>query len=337
MEGLMARLLNFLLVVFVLTFTSFGATECASCGDECSCGTNCECEHPPRAPAGVMGDHAHHQGGWMVSYRYMAMHMEGIGGGDVSGYMMRPESMDMQMHMVGAMYAPLKKLTVAMMVPYVIKDMDMEMGPMSLSRSVHTEGFGDLRIAGIYDLWSTHAQQVLLNLAVGLPTGSIDEENAAGNRLGYPMQLGSGSYGLMPGVTYTGLSNGWGWGAQAKASFPLNENKHDYRLGNRYDLQVWGLRDLCRASAISLRLNGWHRENIRGADPTLNPAMAPGNDPDLKAATRLDLFAGIDYRASGKLDGLRLALEGGVPLSQDLDGPQLEMDWVVIGGLQFSF
>ena len=284
-----------------------------------------------------MGDHAHHQGGWMVSYRYMAMHMEGIGGGDVSGYMMRPESMDMQTHMVGAMYAPSKNLTVAAMVPYLIKDMDMVMGSMSIARSSHTEGVGDLRLAGIYNLWSSHAQQLLLNLAIGLPTGSIDEEDAAGSRLGYPMQLGSGSYGLMPGITYTGLSNGWGWGAQAKASLPLNTNKHDYRLGNRYDLQVWGLRDLCRTSAISLRLNGWHRENIHGADPSLNQAMTPGNDPDLKAATRLDLFAGIDYRPTGKAAGLRLVLEGGVPVYQDLDGPQLEADWMIICGLQASF
>ncbi len=332
--------MKFLAVLFIGFFcvlTTYATDGCAACDDDCGCEPVCECEHPPRAPAGVMGDHAHHKGGWMVSYRYMAMHMEGVGGGDASGYMMRPESMDMQMHMVGAMYAPTKNLTLAMMVPYIIKDMDMVRGPLSLPRSAHTEGVGDIRLAGVYNLWSSHVQQVLLNLALGLPTGSIDEENAAGNRLGYPMQLGSGSYSLMPGVTYTGLSNGWGWGAQAKASFQLNENKHDYQLGNRYDLQVWGLRDLCKSSAISLRLNGWHRDNIDGADPTLAVAMSPGNDPDKRAATRLDALVGIDYRPTGKVTGLRLAIEGGVPLYQDLDGPQLEGEWMFIGGLQLSF
>lgn len=331
------KLLSVAFVVLFFSISTFGADSCAACGDDCGCGVVCECAHPSRAPAGVMGDHVHHKGGWMVSYRYMAMHMEGIGGGDVSGYMMRPESMDMQMHMMGTMFAVNDRLTFAMMIPYLIKDMDMEMGPLSLSRSSHTEGVGDIRLAGIYDLWSTHAQQLLLNLAVSFPTGSIDEKNATGNRLGYPMQLGSGSYGLMPGITYTGLSNGWGWGAQAKASVPLNENKHDYKLGNRYDLQVWGLRDLCRSSALSLRLNGWHRENIHGADPSLNPAMSPGNDPDLRAATRLDLLAGIDYRPAGKLAGVRLAIEGGMPVSQELDGPQLETEWMVIGAVQISF
>ena len=325
------------MILFAFMASSMAAESCNACDDGCSCELDCGCEHPPRAPAGVMGDHSHHKGGWMVSYRYMAMHMEGVGGGDISGYPMKPTSMDMQMHMVGAMVAPIDRFTVALMVPYVIKDMDGVMGLMSMPMSSHTEGFGDVKLAGIYDLWSSSIQQVLLNLAVSLPTGSIDEENAAGKRLAYPMQLGSGSYGLVPAVTYTGLSNGWGWGAQAKATVPLNENKHDYTWGNRYDLQGWLLRDLVRSSAISLRLNGWHRENISGADPTLNPAITPGADPNLRAATRLDLLAGIDYRPSGKLSGARLAVEGGMPIYQHLDGPQLEAEWMVFGSVQFSF
>ncbi len=329
----MKKLVCTAFTLFVFISASLAAESCTACGDDCACESACGCEHPPRAPVGVMGDHAHHKGGWMVSYRYMAMHMEGIAGGDASGYMMRPTSMDIQMHMVGAMVAPIDRFTVALMVPYVIKDMDGVRGPMNMQTSTHTEGVGDVRVAGIYDLWSSSVQQVLLNLAVSLPTGSIGEKNAEGNRLAYPMQLGSGSYGLVPGVTYTGFSRGWGWGAQAKATVPLHKNKYDYRLGNRYDVQGWLLRDLIPSSAVSLRLNGWHRENIDGADSALNPAMTPGADPDLRAATRLDLFAGIDYRKGA----VRLALEGGVPLYQHLAGPQLEAQWMAFGSLQLSF
>lgn len=321
------------LLVFICSVSGWAADCACQAGGECNCLSTCGCDHPSRAPAGVTGDHVHHRGGWMVSYRYMAMHMEGIGGGDVSGYPMRPVQMDMQMHMVGAMYAPHDRLTLALMLPYAIKDMDMVMGPMSMPMAQHTEGLGDMRLVGIYNLWSSSAQQVLLNLALSLPTGSIDKENATGVRLSYPMQLGSGSYGIVPGVTYTGLYREWGWGAQATAAAQLNENKHDYTLGNRYDLQGWLLRDLCHASAVSLRLNGWHRDNIDGADPSLNPVATPGADPNLRAATRLDLLAGIDYRAGVA----RFALEGGVPIYQNLDGPQLETDWIVNAGWQLSF
>jgi hypothetical protein len=57
--------------------------------------------------------------------------------------------------------------------------------------------------------------------------------------------------------------------------------------------------------------------------------MSPGNDPGLKAATLIDLLAGVDYRKCVA----RLVLEGGVPLYQHLDGPQLEAAWMVIVGL----
>jgi hypothetical protein len=290
-----------------------------------------------------MGDHVHHKGGWMVSYRYMFMSMEGLRDGTSSvsldqvlmptgTYMMAPVSMDMQMHMFGAMYTPINNLTVGLMLPYAINKMEMQ-AASGMTSKMDSSGFGDLKLSSTYRLWSSAAQQLLFNLALSFPTGSIDEENSMGMRLPYPMQLGSGSYGLIPGITYSGLSNGWGWGAQANGTFYLNENDNDYTLGNRYGLQVWGLRDLCKSSAVSLRLSGNRVDNIDGADPMLNPMMTPVADPNLRAGTELDLLVGIDYRKNF----LRLALEGGVPVYQNLDGPQLETDWEVIAGLQLSF
>jgi hypothetical protein len=323
-------------MAFFGMFLSFAVNGfAAACGcTVCECEPACECVHPPRAPAGVMGDHIHHKGGWMVSYRYMAMHMEGLRDGDseIEGGMTRPLEMDSQMHMIGAMYGLRDKLTVALMIPYSIKDMDMLM--MGFPGSSHTEGIGDLRLTGIRELWSSDAHQVLLNLAVGLPTGSIDEKNSAGTmRLGYPMQLGSGSWALLPGLTYTGRSPAWHWGAQARASVALHRNKHEYRLGNRYDLQGWAARDLCPVSALSFRLNGWHRENIDGADA----GMTPTADPDRYAASRIDAWLGIDYRPSNAPGDVRLVLEGGVPAYQYVDGPQLGAEWMIVGGLQLSF
>ena len=77
---------------------------------------------PPRpdahAPIGVMGDHTHGAGEWMLSYRYARMHMDGnrdgtdrLGLGEIllpapGTYMAAPTEMDMQMHMFGLMVAP---------------------------------------------------------------------------------------------------------------------------------------------------------------------------------------------------------------------------------------
>ncbi|MEI6891757.1 MAG: transporter [Pontiella sp.] len=319
-------------VVFIFVSASLGATGCISCGDVCACVAVCECNHEPRSPTGVMGDHVHHPGSWMVSYRYMFMNMDGMDR-DVSGYEMRPVRMDMQMHTVGAMYTPFDNLTVGLMLPYLIQDMEMEMGMMDMPMEMNSEGFGDLKLTGTYRIWSSPIHQLLANLSVSLPTGSIEEEDASGARLPYSMQLGSGSYGILPGITYTGLVKGWGWGAQANGTFCLNENDHEYTQGNRYSLSVWGLRDLCAASAVSLRLKGSRVENIKGADPALNAMMTPLADPNLRAGTQLNLLAGMDYRKGP----VRLSLEGGVPVVQEVDGPQLETRWMVMGGLQLSF
>jgi len=323
-----------LLFAFLICLSTpvFSADECASCGEHCVCESMCACNHEPRAPIGVMGDHVHHKGRWMAAYRYMFMKMDGIDG-DVSGYMMRPESMDMHMHMLGVMYTPIENLTIGLMLPYIQNEMDMRMGPMNMPMKMNSEGVGDVKLNSIYRLWATDVQQLLLNLGLSFPTGSIDEEDAAGNRLPYPMQLGSGSYGLVPGITYSGLASGWGWGAQVNSTIYLNENDNDYTLGNRYGLQVWGLKDLSSSSALSIRLNGMRVDNIDGTDLSLNPMMSPLADPELRAGTRMDLMAGVDLRK----ESLRLALEAGTPVYQELDGPQLQTDWLIIGGLQLSF
>ena len=39
----------------------------------------------------------------------------------------------------------------------------------------------------------------------------------------------------------------------------------------------------------------------------------------------------------GPLAGTRFAVEGGVPVYQNLDGPQLETDWVLTAGFQYAF
>lgn len=325
----MPRLFVLIAVLSLFSIVSLAEESCASCAETCGCEEVCLCNHEPRAPIGVMGDHVHHKGSWMVSYRYMFMNMDGLDQ-DTTKTML-PKNMDMQMHMVGVMYTPLKNMSIGLMLPYSINDMEMENG-----MEMESDGFGDLKLGGTYRLWSSPIHQLLANLAISFPTGSIDEENDMGMRLPYPMQLGSGSYGLIPGITYTGLSEGWGWGAQAKGTFYLNENENEYTLGNRYGLSVWGLRDLCTSSALSVRLAGSRVENIDGADPAFMPGMVNNNplmDPNLRAGTRLDLLGGIDYRKGP----VRLSFEGGAPIVQELDGPQLETQWMVIGGLQVSF
>ncbi len=326
------------------------------------------------APIGVMGDHMHKKGEWMLSYRYMRMDMDGnrIGTRDVTpeeiattvpnrffGAPMQPPTlrvvptrMTMDMHMFGAMYAPTNDLTLMAMVNYIRKEMDHVTfrGPAGTIRrgefTTATEGIGDTKIGGLYRLYDDAVHHFHLNLGVSIPTGSITERDtvlaptgATPNlRLPYPMQLGSGTFDLLPGLTYTGKKGNFSWGAQYMADIRLeDENDEGYALGDKHAATAWvGYRFSDWASG-SFRVKAMTQDSISGIDPNIVAPVQTAN-PEFQGGERVDLLWGVNLLApQGALKGHRLAVEFGLPVYQDLNGPQLETDWTLNVGWQKAF
>ncbi len=311
------------------------------------------------APIGVMGEHTHSRGEWMVSYRYMWMDMEGslLGSSAISdlevvspagqGFIVTPTRMTMGMHMLGAMYAPSDTLTLMAMVPSVNLEMD------HLTRAggrftTSSSGIGDLRLTALWKLFDSEGTRFHLNLGVSAPTGSIDEADVtpasapAAAQLPYPMQLGSGTWDAIVGGTWLGQSDRWSWGGQGIATVRTGENDRDYTLGDRFDATAWIARRAGTSWSWSGRLALADWSDIDGADPRLAGAVAsrlvPTVFPDLRGGSRLDFGVGLNFEAqSGVADGLRVALEYLVPVVQDLDGPQLETDVQWVLGVQYAF
>ena len=298
------------------------------------------------APIGVMGDHTHGAGEVMLSYRYSYMDMDGNRDGTQSlstrdvlrQFPVTPTRMTMQMHMLGAMYAPTDELTLMAMAPYVVKEMD-HITRRGVRFTTDSEGFGDIKLSALYKVIQRNRQRLHLNFGVGFPTGSIDKKDRtpAGpdQQLPYPMQIGAGTFSLLPGITYLGQTDNWSWGAQALGTIYLGENSRNYRLGNRLNLTGWVARRLNRWTSLSFRLDGKTWGNISGADDDLNPNLIPTADPDRRGGTQLDLVFGFNfYVPKGDLSGVRAALEFALPVHRSLDGPQLETDWQITFGLQ---
>lgn len=305
--------------------------------------------HLSQAPAGVMGDHVHHSGDWMFSYSYRYMHMDGMRDGSdslsdgevLAGYMVAPLRMDMEMHMLGVMYALNDSFTLMGMLPYVEKDMDhiTRMGARFTTRS---QGVGDVKLSALYALSRRQQRNIVLSLGVSMPSGDIDESDATpamtDARLPYPMQLGSGTWDLLPGVTYTDGFGGWSWGGQLAATLRLGDNDNDYSLGDRLDLSGWASYRLAPAWSASLRLAGHAWGDIDGEDRQLNPALVPTADPKLQGGRRLDILAGINlFLPGGGFGANRLALEAGLPVYEHLDGPQMSADWSLTANWQLLF
>lgn len=311
------------------------------------------------APIGVMGDHTHGAGEFMISYRYMHMSMQGNRDGsdrvspdavvDPNGhnFVVTPTSMPMGMHMFGLMYAPTDNITLMAMVPVLSMDMDhitRAGGAFSTSAS----GLGDVKLSALISVAQFGNNRLHLNAGVSLPSGSISASDvtpaSAPNevQLPYPMQLGSGTVDLMPGVTYLGQNGYWSWGAQARGTLRIGENDQDYTLGNKLLVTAWGARQLNRWLSVSARLESNSWGDVDGAAPAYAGAvgmrMVPTVFTDLRGGSRLDAGLGVNtYLRTGALKGLRLAVEGFVPVAQNLDGPQLETDWQIVTGLQYAF
>ena len=321
------------------------------------------------APIGVMGDHMHKTGEVMLSYRFMYMDMRGNrigdnsvdpativttvpngGGGAPPTLRVVPTDMQMQMHMFGAMYAPSDRITLMAMLPYIDKKMDHitfqgGAGTTELGRfRTRSEGIGDLKISSLIGLVERGTHKLHLNLGLSLPTGSTSERGTVLTpmgmrptvRLPYAMQIGSGTYDLLPGITYNGRSGNLGWGAQLTGVIRTGKN-NGYRLGDEAKLTAWTSYQPTPALSLSGRIEAKTAGDISGRDPQISAPVQTA-DPNNYGGDTITLWAGVNLIGQeGALRGQRLAAEIGVPVYRDLNGPQLETDWIAVLGWQYAF
>jgi hypothetical protein len=295
-----------------------------------------------RAPISIMGHHIHPEGEWMVSYSYMQMDMQGNRESTNSvalplpGYMVSPLSMDMNMHMLGVMYGYSENVTLMAMLPVQSISMDHMVNMSGEIFTADASGVGDLKITALFQ----SAQNWVTSAGFNLPTGSIDERDItpmSGTeqvQLPYPMQLGSGSYELTLGTTYLTMFGKNSWGNKADITIRLNDNDRDYKLGNSIELSSWYAFSVSEKNTLTFRLKllGWN--NIKGEDAELNSVAVPTADAKLRAGSRADVLLGYNYQLN---IATLIGVEAGMPVYQNLDGPQLQTDLTLQAGVQYEF
>jgi len=303
------------------------------------------------APISVMGDHTHHRGEWMFSYKFMNMNMEGLQQGQdnikssevFNSYMVAPKKMTMPMHMLGVMYAPTEKLTLMAMTSVLDNEMDAST-KMGMNFTTNSSGLGDLKISGLYQLLNKNRQQVHAQLGVSIPTGSIEEKDftTMSNKmqviLPYPMQLGSGTLDGLIAINYLAQSDYLSFGTQLKSTLRFGENDRDYRFGNNFTLNSWLAYKVASWLSMSARVEGSLTDEISGNDSSLNPMMIPAANTKNSGAKSITTGVGINsYIPTGSFKNLRFGLEYAFPVYQNVNGIQLEKDETLTLGLQYSF
>ncbi|MBI4613736.1 MAG: hypothetical protein HY720_09015 [Planctomycetes bacterium] len=103
-------------------------------------------------------------------------------------------------------------VTVALNVPYVVKELDTTMGGRRLR--LHSDGLGDMSAMGKWRFYKDPelggTTELAALLGIELPTGRDDVRDAS-MRLPQPLQPGSGSVDGIVGAAFTRLWDGGRW------------------------------------------------------------------------------------------------------------------------------
>ncbi|WP_363345600.1 alpha-amylase [Methylocystis echinoides] len=253
-----------------------------------------------------------------------------------------PQNIAVAVQQLGMAYGVAKDFAIVITANMVERNLDM-LTFKGLTRSINplgmsytgTAGFGDLMAAGIYRLYQDDVHRIQINLGMSFPTGSNrqiftllqPDASYVTSRAFYGLQPGTGTYDIMPGVVYAGHLDAWSWGLSYRGRLPLGANPEGYRWGDYHEFNAWGGYNLLPGLTTTIRAQASLMGTIRGLDWQIR-GRAPAANPNFYGGQRVEIFGGATI--GGKivgLDNMSLAVEAGLPVYQNLNGPQIMKDW----------
>ena len=307
---------------------------------------------PPPPPIGVRFGETLEGDSVRIGYSWKRMHSQGlrvsadhVTPGDVYdlGYSQTPRSLEVTVHTFQIAYAPHPRVTLVAEVPFIQKELE-RVDPVALiggrsRRQIQTEGVGDIAFSVVIPFIRKGIESSQVHIGFDVPTGSIRRKESIGTGsriLPYSAQTGNGTVDLEWGWTYKGETENFSWGGQAIGRHPVGRNDRDYREGSRFTGSLWAVAQLFAGVSASIRTEWEKQNNSEGFDRDLRPTFDPSESSQLRGGTRLSVAPGLTFDVP-RLPGQRIAVEVGIPVYQDLDGPQLERDWTIKTGWQWVY
>lgn len=344
------------LYIYSSTKTSDSTLNCKAC-----------CSKISLAPAGIMTDHVHEKNKLSAAYGVMLMNMAGNQSGKtlidndvlLNTYAMIPKNMSMQMHMLMFMYGISNRLTVMTMFNYNVNQMAMcEMPqsimnmsgmPMPNMRAVPmrmlTSGLGDTKLFLLYNILSKCNQRLVISAGINLPSGRIDYKGITSQStcdiLSYNMQIGCGTYNILPSAVYVKEFASFSFGNSFQANIKSGLNNRNYAWGNDYNFSTWGSVKFKNYLSFSARGEYYLQEKLIGWDNAIN--QSSGNDPSCNANNYgekelINLYLGMNLIAPSKqLNAFSLQIEYGKPLYQKFSGIQMPIKNIFNLKIHYNF
>lgn len=253
-----------------------------------------------------------------------------------------PQNISAATQVVGLNYGMTKDFAMCLTAGMIEKNLDAltfkgTSGIRQLGRSYpSTVSLVDFTLSSVYRVYQDDMNRIQLLLGFSFPTGASNAtfsdfllpDGARRNiRAFYGMQPGAGTFDILPGVVYAGYLGPWSWGLTYRARIPLGSNRQGYRWGDLHEFSGWAGYSWTPGLTTTFRLSGSTQDPIRGFDPEIKGPAVPAN-PLFYGGQRIEVFGGATI--SGRFigyDNTTLAVEAGLPVYQNLNGPQIMKNW----------
>ncbi len=302
------------------------------------------------APVGVIGDFVLAEGEVQFGYRLLVDNLDGLKAGEfevtvldvLDVFESTPISSESLTHLLTAAFSPAPRVMMMARLPIRTNNVD-QLDREGFLFASEASSIGDIRVDALASVYEVGAYRAHVSGGISIPTGSIDQEgvqpgSVGESRLPYALQTGSGTFDLHPALTVQAMNEHGSVGLQASGTLRLGENDEGYTLGNRMGFSGWAGFRISEQLSFSARADYQRWESVSGSDPSFDGAVSNIQNPlvftALTGGSRFDFPIGLNVHLNeGPLAGHRIGIEWVLPVSQDLDGPQLQPNW----GLNFGW
>jgi hypothetical protein len=144
----------------------------------------------------------------------------------------RTMSSTTQSHLLGLRYGLTEKWALRFVVAAQDNQYNLQNGPVN--RTVYVEGLGDCKLQGVYTIYKDVFHRFEAYGGTTIPTGATDLTGPDGSLNNPRNQLGSGTFDLIPGVSYTFTKHHWTLGDRIESTIHTGKNSSGYRLGDDF-------------------------------------------------------------------------------------------------------
>jgi hypothetical protein len=259
--------------------------------------------------------------------------------------------MQQYMTMIGAAYSFSDNFAVMGMASYIENTMHMNTSN-GKDYTMTSGGIGDVTLLGKYRAYADDnlvpTNQVSVLFGLSLPSGAVNKkfsnntnDSFNGTLLPFKMQLGSGTVDPIIGLTYQGSRDPFWWGFNTQLEAHLYDNDQGYHRAQEFRYDLYAMKQVHDQVVVHAQLNGQY-EGQFSDEPfdsrVLGVAGRAGNgnfisplfDPQNYGGHKLNFGLGVQFQP---VPLHIFELTASLPIHQDLNGPQLQDNWMV----QFTY